>query len=336
MPALAIDELIFKGTHNSYACSGGAPPWMNHPPRKQIDDFGVWALELDYSVLLERGGPVAVVGHDRESNASCWGYYLTDYLEDILGAKALAYRPVFVCLEVKTWKRWWRKPWRLPIDRAFGFGDKWDAGQAALTQACGDRLVILEEWLEAHDGRWPLPAELAGKVVFYEPNKLDADGRLVGLRGMHASACVTPARVADAIAAGRPLERNSTPCPGGARVLRLDQYQADWTFEYGVPPNPVVVEQLAQASTAVDDAEGRPWRCGVERSHGQLVGEHGTYRFPYRSIEAAIERARGVTSLTQGASDDRRAGYGWTVLIRNADGPAPQAPQDVPLRFEVV
>ena len=61
MSGLTIDQLIFKGTHNSYANRGRQAPWMNHAPAKQIDDFGVWSIELDYSIEVERGGPVAVV-----------------------------------------------------------------------------------------------------------------------------------------------------------------------------------------------------------------------------------------------------------------------------------
>jgi hypothetical protein len=332
MPALSIDELIFKGTHNSYACRGGDPPWMNHPPDKQIDDFGVWTLELDYSMVLERGGPVAVVGHDRQGDC-CWGYYLTDYVKRVQSTRALRYRPVFVYLEVKAWKRSWWRPWVRPMDNGFAHQDKWDCGLDALRESCSDNFVELDDWLREHEGRRPLPGELAGKIVLYEPNKTDASGRLTGMRGMHAGARVTLARVEEAIETGRPLERHSTPCPGGARALRLDQYQADWTFEYGVPPNPIVVDPLAPEFTLVGDAEGSPWRCGIERSHGQCVGEHGTYRFPYRSVEAAIERARGVTPATDGRADDRRAGYGWTLLLRG-NAQAPDLPGDLALRVE--
>jgi hypothetical protein len=227
----------------------------------------------------------------------------------------LQFRPVFIHFDIKAWKRPWLQPWRTPSDRAFSFQDKWSAGLEALQSTCSEVLVVLEDWLLEH-GRWPLAGELAGKVVLYEPNKRTGDGRLVGLRGTHAAHCVTPVLVEDAIESGLPMERYGATCDGGARAIRLDQYQADWTFDYGVPPNPLVVDPDATSVSVVRDAEGKRRRCEEESSHGQEVGEHGTYRFPYRTIEQAVERARGITSATGGRPDARRAGYGWTILAK--------------------
>jgi len=54
---------------------------MNHPPQVQIDNFGVWALELDFSIQIENGQPRAVVGHDGpDDEVTCWGRHLTDFL----------------------------------------------------------------------------------------------------------------------------------------------------------------------------------------------------------------------------------------------------------------
>ena len=53
-----VDQLIFKGTHNSYVCSKGIPP------EEQIDHFGVWAIELDFSIKEIDGVFQAIVGHD--------------------------------------------------------------------------------------------------------------------------------------------------------------------------------------------------------------------------------------------------------------------------------
>jgi hypothetical protein len=60
----AIDRLSFKGTHNSYNCGSGDEPRMHHSLTAQIDDFGVWALELDFSVVRFDGRLVTGVGHD--------------------------------------------------------------------------------------------------------------------------------------------------------------------------------------------------------------------------------------------------------------------------------
>jgi len=60
-----IDQLVLKGTHNSYQCEGDCditptcsspdpsicnidPPWVDHSLRVQIDDFWGWAVELDF------------------------------------------------------------------------------------------------------------------------------------------------------------------------------------------------------------------------------------------------------------------------------------------------
>ena len=54
-----LNDLYIKATHNSYACCGGSNWWgydntcpvMHNPPYQQIDDWGVWALELDFGVI---------------------------------------------------------------------------------------------------------------------------------------------------------------------------------------------------------------------------------------------------------------------------------------------
>lgn len=317
-----LDELMLKGTHNSYSCEGGAPPRMNHPPEKQIDDFGAWHLELDFSIVDEGGKLAAVVGHDRPGDDTCWGYYLADFVERIRRARALEYRPVFVCLEVEKWRRSWRRPWRRPADSAFGYDEKLALGLSTFREVCGSDFVLLEDLLVERNLAWPSILDLAGKIVFHEPNKLSADGRSVGMRGTWAGRCTSAAEVERSIA-------------DGFRAFRLDQYQADWTFDYGVPPNPIVVDPEAPAETVVDDSEGEQWRCGAETSHGQVVGQHGTYRFPYRTLAQAIERARGVTSATGGVRDPRRAGHGWTVLLRPGHYDEAAIDLDIPLTLLV-
>ncbi len=333
MHGLTIDQLIFKGTHNSYANRGRQAPWMNHPPDKQIDDFGVWAIELDYSVEVERGAPVAVIGHDRGGDRSGWGKYLSDYLDMVLRTGSLPYRPVFLCLDVKRWKRRLLQPWRVPTDYRFSWQDKRDIGLHTLRDCCGDRLVVLEDWLPEHDWRWPEPGELAGKIVLYQPGKRDDEGRLVGMEGTWAGRHVRPLEVEYTIETGTPIQAYAWSCEGGTRIPRLDQYQADWTFDYGVPPNPIVVDADAPDSSKVDDAEGKRWRFDDERSHGQVVGMHGTSRFPYRTIGQAVERARGITPITNGDPDPRRAGYGWTVLLKPSAHHEAGTSVDFPLRI---
>jgi hypothetical protein len=296
---LPVDQLILKGTHNSYSCRGEGdldPPCMNHPPEKQIDDFGVWSLELDFSVNRVNGVPTALVGHDRPGHGTCWGLSLKDFFRMIRGTLSIKYRPVFVNFDIKDWG-----------DSGLTAGDKYAVGVAAAREVFQGDLIELEKFV-ADNGRVPTVPELAGKVVLYAPNQT--------LRGTHADHCVSREVVERSIRSGKPVEEGGADCgPNGCRVFRLDQYQADWTFQYGAPPNPLVVDSTARPPWTVADSEGDSWGCdNGDVSHHQVVHEHGTYRFPYASLRKAVVRARGVTP--NGGEDPRRAGYGWTVLVR--------------------
>src|SRR5262249_28809926 len=105
-------------------------------------------------------------------------------------------------------------------------------------------------------------------------------------------------------------------------IFKLDQYQSDWTFEFGVPPNPIWVESTATPPWTVLDVEGDEWGpCEADRPDppdvwkGQIVHEQGTARFPFRTLAGAVARAEVRTPNTRGQPDPRRAGVGWTVLI---------------------
>ena len=328
MRSLPIDQLIFKGTHNSYSCVGNDAPRMNHPLNKQIDDFGVWSLELDFSVVLEKDFQFrAIVGHDGPGDATCWGYYFIDFIRMIrpktnpadAGSLALIYRPIFINFDIKTWGL---------TDRAFTIA------QQDIESVFGKQNVIALEDFVTKNNRYPTVPELAGKAVIYAPNSTNS------LPGTWADRCTGPAKVAHAIETGDPLEDEDddarpcrrAPAPNGAkapcRVLRLDQYQADWTFEYGVPPNPLVVDWTTQPPWTVMDSEGEGWGPyqNGDVSRGQIVHEQGTFRFPYKTIVKAIRRAEGKPSkegepVPNATPDPRRAGYGWTVLIRPGNYP---------------
>jgi len=274
---------------------------MNHPPDKQLDDFAVWSVELDFSVMRVNGVPVAVVGHDEgPGTRTCWGYLLADFLRMLRTARVLKYRPIFINLDVKSWGE-------------FTDDFKFQQAFSVINEVFSGDYVDLKEYVNQHGGRYPTIPELAGKAVFYVPN--DPEG---GLRGSWADGCTTPREVERSIESGAtPEDSDHVGCsPDGCRVLRLDQYQADWTFQYGVPPNPICVDGSAQPPWTVTDSEGDSWFCpsSGDVSHGQRVGEQGTYRFPYRTVRRAVDRALGKTTPTP-AGDLRRTGYGWTVLI---------------------
>jgi hypothetical protein len=340
-----IDTLIFKGTHNSYSCrdDGGAndPPLMNHPPAMQIDDFGVWALELDFGAVVVDGQFRAVIGHDRPGNAACFGrdfprwpasVFLRDFLQTIRDARAVRYRPVLLHFDAHA---------RGDSDN---FGD-WptdldhqavlELGIAELREVFGPaNVVVLSDFAAAHGGRQATVPELAGKAVLF----------LLGtapLRSTHEDHCVTWQGVEASIQTGAPAGDSNDPrCAGGCRVFRLDQYQAGWTFEYGVPPNPIVVDAAAPQQQQVNDGDGDDWTCPpfvfpgqpiTDSSRGQLVGQKGTYRFPYSTISAAVTRARGTTE--RASQDPRRAGRGWTILLGPGSYPE-RLHIDVPLTLD--
>ncbi|WP_289355116.1 hypothetical protein [Paenibacillus sp. S-12] len=288
-----INELIFKGTHNSYNNKDGDLdcPRMAHPPEVQIDDFGVWVVELDYSVARENGIPRAMVGHDRPGHGTSWGVYLVDFLHNIRNTMSvnLNYRPVFIILDIKTWGE---------LDQEFDYNFKKQVGIEAISDVFRGRFIFLEEFKRQHGGRYPTVPEIAGMAVVCTST----------------DPCLPELTIYNRCASKEEVENGIRV--GNINFIRLGQYQNDWTFEYAVPPNPLHVDGTRQPPWRVIDSVGDPcdpcpngdvWK-------GQVVGEHGTFRFPYNMIGKAVTRAEGTTP--NGVRDPRRSGYGWTVLIR--------------------
>jgi hypothetical protein len=309
---------------------------MNHPPNKQIDEFGVWSVELDFSVVNENGVLTPVVGHDDAGHATCYGpgfpgwpgtYHLADFLDSMRNTEALKYRPVFIYFDIKTEGGWFGLP------GGWGVGDyhsKLALGIATVREVFQGNVIILEEYIRQY-GEYPTLPEIVGKAVIFFPSpefhRADIpnspDGTLVSTS---ADKCTSSQAVEHSIQTGDPLEGERKAGPGGYRVFRLDQYQADWTFEYGVPPNPLVVDLTAQPPWTVTDSVGDEWDCripllGIQGDvwKGEIVHEHGTFRFPYKTVSRAITRAEGTTA--HGVRDAKRAGYGWTVLMRPGNYP---------------
>jgi hypothetical protein len=306
MPLPAIDALAFKGTHNSYQCHCDPwphdcnPPLMGHPPHVQIDEFGVWAIELDVGI---HDGEV-FVGHDDAGSGVCDGYYkLQDFLIPLREARALPYRPILLYYEVESWSD--------DSDYWSTFG----AARAVTEQVFGAENVLL---LHHVDGPpYPSVRELAGKLVIYYPLPE------YGAGGQHAENR-SGSLVSRTLKKCASLEDAMILVKAGCVVVRADQYQADWTFDYGVPPNPLVVNSAVKPPWRVRDARGEEWSCdNGDVWNGQWITRaHGTFRFPYKTISDAVSRAQGETSL--GAPKDaRRSGYGWTLLI--APGHYPEA-----------
>src|SRR5262249_30309560 len=151
-------------------------------------------------------------------------------------------------------------------------------GIAAVKKAFDGNFIELQKFVDENN-RYPRLAEIAGKAVVYFP------GSSFGtLRGVHADHCVSRDQIEESIKNGNRLEGddpNEDNPPGSGRFFRLDQYQADWPFDYGVPPNPLplVVDFDSQPPWTVVDAQGDNWFCGdpfdplSERGQFQVVQE---------------------------------------------------------------
>jgi hypothetical protein len=304
-----INQLMFKGTHNSYQCTGGTNPIMNHPPDVQIDAFGGWGLELDVGVERDAvSGWVSVVGHNGPGNGICagWGFRLTDFLISIRDAKALNYRPVFIYLETKDGDDW------ITADDSSQCNDfrlKYAVALEAFSEVFPGRFIELYDFLNQRAGQHPTVAELVGKVIIYYPLPQFSPG------GAGAFCGGAPPFQGTLLSTDYD-DCQKTGFEGTApQVCRMDQYQADWTFDYGVPPNPLIVDSTATPPYPAPTAVGDDWDCdNGDVAYGEVVGEQGTYQFPYKSIGRAVTRAEGTTP--NGVREPMRAGYGWTVLIK--------------------
>jgi hypothetical protein len=191
---------------------------------------------------------------------------------------------------------------------------------------------------------WPRVQDLVGKIVIYLPwpefsntsyaqTHWSTNGTL---HGSSTDTCADYNDVTNSIATGAPLPgKNSEPVPGGNKALRLAQYQADWTFDYGVPPNPIVLDSTALPPWTVTNSIGHNWTCSNDTWKGQVVTNHGTCRFPYTRFADAVDRARGIVPEDPN-TNTLRSGYGWTVLLRPGDYPLYNGPVSVniPLKLQ--
>ena len=353
--AAPINELFFKSTHNSYACrelcedligQNTCPVAHHHPGEcsdlwepcyNQIDDFGVWAIDLDFGI---DGSGRYIVGHDGSacpegSWTNCsWGPGLEDYFVRIKRTRAAHYRPVFIFLEKKPWGR--NPPPSVWIPDL-------EAWLEVVYNSDGDDHIFgpadLVAWdLGAHGGSWPTVPDLAGMVVpvfmcqpfcrdhdecyfsemiFYK----DGDGYIkykdeagndhhTGLR--RPRSCDTCGQSKLEVLLSRAMDPEFN-------FAAMDMYQYDWTFleqpsiSRWAPPNPIVIDCAARllspwpVSNAADpEGTASCWKwnwCGnwcSEIPRDFSVAQHGTFGFPYDTVIEGVDRAKP----------------GWTVLIR--------------------
>jgi hypothetical protein len=350
-----INELFFKGTHNSYACRdlcnagiANTCPVMHHHPEQQIDDFGVWALELDFGTERRDGALHFIVGHDGpecpdESWTNCsWGPELEKYFERIRRTKAMSYRPIFIVLEKKGWDD--NPPPREWVPRLEHFlKDVFNADG-------GDHIYGPAKFCE-ESSKWPTVPYLAGKVVpiviggdtlswndyfsdfiFYK----DVDGYIL-YKDNNGIAQRTGLRRSpshdtcdDNNLETFKSETNNTDF----NFLAADQYQYDWTFlehiERWAPPNPIVVDKAAPPENDVSNAEdpdgtGECWKYQYCLNSGCTpsdfkVTQHGTFRFPFDSVNKGVKTAKpGWTLLIKAGNYPERVTISKTLTLK-ADG----------------
>lgn len=286
-----LDELVFKCTHNSYDCS------KDHPPEDQIDLYGVWGIELDFGIRVGERGPVAIIGHDGEGDGTCqaWGRLLRGFLDRVARSRSRQYRPIFFFFDFKNWGD---PPYDHESAQPLGLG----VAEHELMQAFEGKVVFLDEYYRRNNS-FPTISSLAGHAITRIPRELPATW---------CNECnLTWQRVEQAImdGAARLCNDHDPPARRGFCFIRLDQFRADWTFKFGVPPNPIVVRASAPPTYFENDC-------------GQLVfvGEQGTFKFPYRTIDAGVLRAAGKLGLVDNPTR-RRSGYGWTILITPGNYP---------------
>lgn len=322
-----LDQLSLKGTHNSYAaengglfgCGWNSCPVMRDSPWAQVDDFGVWALELD--VGFENGR--LVIGHD---GPGCWapegewGYYVEDYLLELKNTQSWDYRPIIVYFEYKQWS---------------GQGLVWinDLESAIRSLFAEHEVFGPKDWT----GSWPTVPELKRKLI---------------------ALALNPDETSEWIFPQSRLSRTGPPITdhytclnylreellGTATVVATDEYELDWTYEVVAPPNPICLDPSAPsiytittslASTKYCDDEdncmiygGGTQSCSGE-SNGDacvqpnvyfcgctdptnydepyVVHPQGTFSTPYRSFAQAAGMARP----------------GWTLLLKPGHYPGP-------------
>ena len=316
---LPINLLKLKATHNSYGCaghssflgieSGNSCPVINNPPPEQIDDYGVWGLELDFSV---KSG-VLTIGHDggtgRDNTWSddSWGITVEAYLRRIKSTRAFSekYRPIFIRFGKKCWgdnnqlvpnndpNNWYQKLKTILIN-VFGreniFGKK-----------------------EHDSSGWLTIKDLGGKIIpwvglEYECS-LSRQGELLNLN-------FRPPYTDDMLFWDDPVERvllkdgdNKSPQTRTDAIynanrhytlISQDLYQFDWTFEGTAPPNPIYVVQNAPENISITNIFGDECDDGTDPRKPFIVHQQGTFKMPFDKVGESVNKAYA----------------GWTILMK--------------------
>src|SRR5262249_23616804 len=137
-------------------------------------------------------------------------------------------------------------------DDGLSWQHKYNIAISETIATCGaSNVVILSDYLTSNGWLYPTAPSLARKIVIYFPRgefATNSPDKPPGtLWSSHTDECTTYTKVVQSTLNGQPADdngHNNSPNPN--QVMRLDQYQNNWTFDYGVPPNPLVVDSSAQ------------------------------------------------------------------------------------------
>jgi hypothetical protein len=337
-----INLLKLKATHNSYASSGhvnipipfvpdkgNSCPVINNPPPEQIDDYGVWALELDFSV---KNG-ILTIGHDGGSGKNetwaedSWGITIEAYLRKIKETRAFKekYRPIFIRFGKKCWgdngqliptsdpNNWFQKLKTILIN-VYGRDNIF-----------GKKELDSLEWLTIKD--------LGGKIIpwvglEYECS-LSRQGELLNLNFrppyiddmLFWNDPVNRAVLKDGDNKSPQLRRDSINATYRHNTLiSQDLYQFDWTFEETAPPNPIYVVQNAPETYTIVNIFGDECSDGTDRGDPFIVHQQGTFKLPYDKVQESVDRAYpGWTILMKAGNYNEKLTIRKTLTLK-ADG----------------
>lgn len=254
-----LNQIQFKATHNSYQ--------RDHVPVRQIDQYNVWEIELDFGI--PRGSSEFVVGHDCPQNGPNSPLYsLKDWVLSIKSATALQYHPIILKLEAKT------------KDSSGPFGDwcwapinQWGNWQERLFQEL-QNTIGLQNWFTSAEfnpsAGWPTVQQLAGKfIISLQDNNgnNDVQNSNYFFIGDIPQLMIWPPPPAEFSPIKNPSEFGRALKANTNRLIMDDGYKEPWSNVLVHPPFPSWVDPLL-----------RP----------QAGGQWGTILEPFQTVGYAI------------------------------------------------
>ncbi len=306
--AIPLNSLVIKGTHNSYTCCSDCffgqfcdddCPVMHNPLREQMDDWNVWAFELDFSVEILDNIPTLIVGHNSSTDTwshTDWGITLKDFLVDIKNSRTFQYRPVVLKLAKKSnWGSF-----------SYAHATDWQPllDNLLLEVFSKESIIGPNKYYEELEGIWlPIP-QLAGKVIPY----VSCEGNCSPLQNPNETEYTfigepLPRWPINSDFSTDSIEWSTAALSGLYNIIASDDYQHDYNFSHIAPPNPIYIKSDAEEIFAVVNQYGQNCNSFNDKGKTFYVKQHGTFRFPFNQIEEAYEESQP----------------GWTLLLHTGN-----------------